>query len=139
MSGGQDNKEHIERVLGNEWKGGDKDVRLPGLPSQPGSSDVEKYDPDFDVKGTMKDEAEAHDFKLQMKGENIDHPNHYNLGNIEVTDFIEDQAHLGWCRQNAIKYICRSGSKKSESKEQSILKAIYYLERELGYHRKEPV
>jgi hypothetical protein len=139
VSGGQDNIKHIDKVLGNDWKKGDNDVRLPGLPTRSGTGDVEKHDFDFDASGTMKDEAEAHDFKLQMKGENIDHPNHYNLGNIEVTDFIEDQAHLGWCRQNAIKYICRSGSKKSETKEQSILKAIYYLERELGYHRKEPV
>jgi hypothetical protein len=141
MSGGQDNRTHIAKTLGNEWNGPNKDVRLPGLPSRPGTSDVEKYDPDIDRESTcaIENEEEAHDFKLQMKGENIDHPNHYNLGNIEVTDFIEDQAHLGWCRQNAIKYICRSGSKKSESKEQSILKAIYYLERELGYHRKEPV
>lgn len=73
----------------------------------------------------------------QIEMSAIDHPGHYNQGNIEVIDFIEDQAHLGWNRQNAIKYICRSGAKESETKEQSIRKAIYYLERELGMHRKE--
>jgi hypothetical protein len=138
MSGGQDNKEHIAKTLGNEWNGPDKDVRLPGLPGKRGEDTRTLNERELALSEEVREE-EAHDFKLQMKGENIDHPNHYNLGNIEVTDFIEDQAHLGWCRQNAIKYICRSGSKKSETKEQSILKAIYYLERELGYHRKEPV
>jgi hypothetical protein len=67
----------------------------------------------------------------------VEHPSHYNQGSIEVIDFIEDQAHLGWCRLNAVKYICRSGVKKSESKEQSIRKAIWYLERELGMHKSE--
>jgi hypothetical protein len=66
-------------------------------------------------------------------------PSHYCQGNIEVSDFIEDQDHLGWCRQNAIKYICRSGAKVSETKEKSLKKAIYYLEREMGMHRKETI
>jgi len=66
----------------------------------------------------------------------VDHPSHYNQGDIEVGDFIEDQGHLGWCRQNAIKYICRSGAKSGETTHQSLKKAIYYLEREMGFHRK---
>ncbi len=68
--------------------------------------------------------------------EEIDHPDYYNQGNIEVIDFIEDQAHLGFCRQIAIKYICRSGKKGGESKGKDIKKAIWYLERELGMRRK---
>lgn len=67
----------------------------------------------------------------------VNHPIHYNQGNIEVIDFIEDQEHLGFSKLNAIKYICRSGRKVGESSEQSIRKAIYYLERVLGMHRKE--
>jgi len=111
---GEDNNKHIERVLGREWHMG-KEVGL-------------------NETGVDYDGPQAH---VEEEDNPIQHPNHYNLGNIEVTDFIEDQGHLGWCRQNAIKYICRSGAKKSESKEQSIKKAIYYLERELGMHRKE--
>jgi hypothetical protein len=67
----------------------------------------------------------------------VNHPDHYNQGKIEVIDFIEDQEHLGFCRQSAIRYICRSESVEKESKEQSLRKAIWYLERELGMHRKE--
>jgi len=65
----------------------------------------------------------------------VDHPEHYNQGKIETIDFIEDRQHLGFGRLNAIKYIDRSGAKVGESKEQSIRKAIWYLERELGMHK----
>ena len=68
--------------------------------------------------------------------EEIDHPDYYNQGNIEVIDFIEDQGHLGFCRQIALKYICRSGKKDGQVKKKDLLKAIYYLEREMGMHRK---
>jgi hypothetical protein len=76
------------------------------------------------------------DIKTDPDNDNVEHPSHYNQGSIEVIDFIEDQGHLGFGRLNAIKYICRSGSKVTESREQSIRKAIWYLERELGMHRK---
>ena len=69
-------------------------------------------------------------------GSEIDHPDYYNQGKIEVIDFIEDQAHLGFCRQIALKYICRSGKKGGQSKVKDLKKAIYYLEREMGMHRK---
>lgn len=68
--------------------------------------------------------------------EEVAHPAHYNQGKIETIDFIEDRDHLGFNRQNAIKYIDRSGMKASESKETSLRKAIWYLERELGMHKK---
>lgn len=68
--------------------------------------------------------------------EEVDHPDHYNQGEIETIDFIKDREHLGFARLNAIKYIDRSGVKVGESKEQSIRKAIWYLERELGMHKK---
>jgi len=113
---GEDNRSHIERVLGREFHMG-KEVGLNETGVDYGSQKQTNGSPEEDSP--------------------VDHPNHYNLGNIEVTDFIEDQEHLGWCRQNAIKYICRSGAKGGETKEQSIKKAIYYLERELGMHRKE--
>jgi hypothetical protein len=89
------------------------------------SGDVDRYDPDFDVEGTAVPPIQ------------IDHPDYYNQGKIEVIDFIEDQGHLGFCRQTAIKYICRSGKKSGSTKEHDLRKAIYYLEREMGFHRKD--
>ncbi len=79
------------------------------------------------------------DVKADIDNDNdpVHRPSHYNQGGIEVIDFIEDQQHLGFGRLNAIKYICRSGTKVAESKERSIRKAIWYLERELGMHKKE--
>ena len=113
---------------------GQSNIKIPGKQGAKGidsAFDSDTQGMDFDCKETCPDQ-EAVDYV-----ENVDHPSHYNIGNIEVGDFIEDQAHLGWCRQNAIKYICRSGAKGGETKEQSIQKAIYYLERELGMHRRE--
>jgi hypothetical protein len=68
--------------------------------------------------------------------EQVDHPSHYNQGKIETITFIKDREHLGFCRLNAIKYIDRSGVKVGETKERSLRKAIWYLEYELGMHRK---
>ena len=44
---------------------------------------------------------------------NIDHPEYYNLGKIEVIDFIEDQK-LGFHLGNVVKYMCREGKAKNK-------------------------
>jgi len=62
------------------------------------------------------------------KKETVNHPEHYNKGEIEVIDFIEDQ-NLGFHTGNAVKYIARSKYKGSE--EEDIKKAIWYLKRHL--------
>jgi len=66
----------------------------------------------------------------------IDHPAHYNDGNIEVIEFIEDKNldfHLG----NAIKYICRSGKKPGADWVEDLEKAIWYIKRAI--HNKQSV
>lgn len=59
----------------------------------------------------------------------VDHPSHYNGGEVEVIDLIENWG-LGFCLGNAVKYICRAG-KKGGAKEQKadLRKAIWYLDR----------
>lgn len=60
--------------------------------------------------------------------EKVDHPPHYNQGEIEVIDAIEDwnlDFHLG----NAVKYIARAGHKGDAKTD--IEKAIWYLRRYL--------
>lgn len=56
----------------------------------------------------------------------VDHPKHYNVGNIEVIDVIEDWGldfHLG----NAVKYIARAEHKNDALED--ISKAQWYLDR----------
>ena len=60
----------------------------------------------------------------------VNHPSHYNDGNIEVIDFIEDKK-LGFCLGNAVKYISRAGKKDKNKKAEDIEKAIWYLKRYL--------
>lgn len=65
----------------------------------------------------------------------VNHPLHYNVGKIEVIEFIEDQK-LGYHLGNAIKYICRCDYK--EKKKQDLEKAIWYLRREIELLNPEP-
>lgn len=58
----------------------------------------------------------------------IIHPSHYNIGDIEVIDVIEDWS-LGFHSGNAIKYIARA--KHKGNFKEDIRKAIWYLERML--------
>ena len=60
----------------------------------------------------------------------VDHPKHYNHGNIEAIDVIEDWSldfHLG----NTVKYICRAGKKDFSTDVEDLEKALWYLERKV--------
>lgn len=65
----------------------------------------------------------------------VSHPAHYTTGNIEVIDYIEDKGlnyHLG----NAVKYISRAGRKNPDKYKEDLLKAIWYLQREVDRNGK---
>lgn len=80
---------------------------------------------------------EQHDIEMGMvtsKSDPINHPSHYNQGNIEIIDFLEDQS-LNYRLSCVIKYVCRceyKGTKLSDLK-----KARWYLEREIRLTEKE--
>lgn len=63
--------------------------------------------------------------------DNVNHPDHYNHGKIEVIDFIEDQ-HLGFHLGNAVKYISRAGRKDPARTVEDLRKAAWYLNRQIG-------
>jgi hypothetical protein len=63
-----------------------------------------------------------------MQNDLVNHPSHYNIGKIEVIDFIEDQK-LDFHSGNAVKYVCRAGKKGDEIED--LKKAIWYLERKI--------
>ena len=60
----------------------------------------------------------------------VNHPSHYTKGKIEVADFIADQK-LNFDRGNAVKYVCRAGSKDPNKEVQDLEKAIWYIEHEI--------
>mgnify|MGYP003131355826 CR=1 FL=1 len=60
--------------------------------------------------------------------EKINHPSHYNSGNIEAIEVIEDW-NLGFCLGNTIKYISRHAYKGSPLED--LKKAEWYLRREI--------
>lgn len=60
--------------------------------------------------------------------DNVNSPNHYNVGDIEVIDFIDSWG-LNFNLGNVIKYVTRSDYKGN--KIEDLQKAIYYIEREI--------
>lgn len=69
---------------------------------------------------------------LWNDGENdpVNSPSYYTKGKIEVADFIADQK-LNFDRGNAVKYVCRAGSKDPEKEIQDLEKAIWYINHEI--------
>ena len=55
----------------------------------------------------------------------VEHPDHYNKGNIEVWDFIADQD-LDFFEGNIVKYICRW---KTKNGMKDLLKVKEYIEK----------
>ena len=71
----------------------------------------------------------------------INHPQHYTRGRIEVIDFIEDKE-LNFNLGNVVKYVVRSGHKKSSGKSmeakalEDLKKARWYIDREIMIREK---
>lgn len=65
--------------------------------------------------------------------EKVHHPLHYNQGQIEVIDYIEDIG-MGedFCAGNAIKYISRYKYKQNPLED--LQKAKWYVERLISYY-----
>lgn len=60
----------------------------------------------------------------------VNHPDHYNRGKIEVIDYIEDQG-LGFHLGNVVKYLSRAGHKPGTSDLEDLRKARWYLNRKI--------
>ena len=62
-----------------------------------------------------------------MGKEKVNHPDHYNSGQYEVVDVIDDAGFgEGFCLGNALKYILRA--KQKENYLEELKKAKWYLE-----------
>ena len=96
-------------------------------------SKVLKWSDGSSAEGTpiMCDEEDSEEPVIQRTTDNVNHPDHYNYGEIEIIDFIEQVTqhynsvvayHIG----NAIKYLARSPHKNGK---EDIEKARWYIER----------
>lgn len=64
--------------------------------------------------------------------EAVNHPDHYNLGGVEVIDAVEAWGFgEGFNRGNAIKYIARAGRKDPGTEIEDLKKAEWYIHREV--------
>lgn len=64
---------------------------------------------------------------------NVNHPSHYNYGNIECIDAMQSafgiEAVMDFCRCNAFKYLWRAGLKGDTVED--LDKAIWYIQKEI--------
>jgi hypothetical protein len=58
-------------------------------------------------------------------------PDHYQLGSIQVWDFIIDQD-LDFILGNVVKYVCRAGTKPGESRLDDLKKAQAYINKAIS-------
>ena len=65
---------------------------------------------------------------------NVDHPKHYNAGNIEVIDAIEAW-NMGFCDGNVVKYVARHKFKGKPLED--LKKAKWYLDRLIQQYEQE--
>ena len=69
--------------------------------------------------------------KSQNQTSNVNHPSHYNQGNIECIDAMQaaytKEEVIAFCKLNAFKYIWRAGN-KGETLE-DLQKADWYLDK----------
>jgi len=65
-----------------------------------------------------------------MKNDPVTWPAHYNTGNIEVIDFINDQK-LSFCGGQVVKYVARAGKKTKSKEVEDLQKALFYLQMEI--------
>lgn len=70
----------------------------------------------------------------ELTTDNVNHPAHYKVGGIETIDFIEAK-NLSYHLGNVVKYIARADSKGN--REEDLLKARWYLNREIAKFTKE--
>ena len=60
----------------------------------------------------------------------VNHPAHYNVGNIEVIDAINEWQ-LDFDLGNVVKYVARAGHKDSSKTVEDLEKARFYLDDEI--------
>ena len=58
-------------------------------------------------------------------------PDHYQMGSIQVWDFIIDQD-LDFILGNVVKYVCRAGTKPGESRLDDLKKAQAYINKAIS-------
>lgn len=65
-----------------------------------------------------------------IEKELVNHPQHYNFGQYEVIDVINDWS-LNFNLGNVVKYIARAGIKSSDTLIEDLQKAKFYLDYEI--------
>ncbi|MCD8920921.1 DUF3310 domain-containing protein [Staphylococcus gallinarum] len=83
------------------------------------------------TKLILNDQKKSNDVQQRKRNDTVNHPSHYNYGEIEVIDFIEQvtqyyNANVAYHIGNAIKYLARSPHKNGK---EDVAKAKWYIER----------
>lgn len=103
------------------------------LKSKPWSSEISPGCPDFHKISDDELYIALEIFRTTRSAQEndpVNKPAHYTDGKIEVIDFIEDKK-LGFCLENAVKYIARAGKKDPSKEIEDLKKAEWYIKRRI--------
>lgn len=119
----EDKTEHIgsKKTSGRVFEGWAKDLY----------EDRKHIEDNFDKLHQKIYENKSNDLQQRKRNDTVNHPSHYNYGDIEVIDFIEQvtqyyNANVAYHIGNAIKYLSRSPHKNGK---EDVAKAKWYIER----------
>lgn len=94
-------------------------------------NDFELWTKHIEDKTEHIGKRQSNDLQQRKRNDTVNHPSHYNYGDIEVIDFIEQvtqhyNANVAYHIGNAIKYLSRSPHKNGK---EDVEKAKWYIER----------
>ncbi|KPC91090.1 hypothetical protein ADL27_32385 [Streptomyces sp. NRRL F-6602] len=69
--------------------------------------------------------------KTHVKNDEVNHPSHYADGWSNGAEVIDITEHLNFNRGNAVKYLARAGRKDPSKELQDLMKARFYINREI--------
>jgi hypothetical protein len=70
--------------------------------------------------------------ELITEADDVNHPSHYAEGFSNGAEVIDITENLNFNRGNAVKYLARAGKKDPSKEMQDLMKARFYIEREIA-------
>lgn len=112
----------------------DKTEKISDSPELNGFTVDEKLLEEAKEKGIdelKKNTHKSNDVQQRKRNDAVNHPSHYNYGDVEIIDFIEQvtqhyNSNVAYHIGNAIKYLARSPHKNGK---EDVAKAKWYIER----------
>lgn len=129
----EDSEEYINKVKSNDFELWSKQIedKTESVSESFNSRLRKNIEAQNEYLKSLVKTKQSNDLQQRKRNDTVNHPSHYNYGEIEVIDFIEQvtrhyNANVAYHIGNAIKYLARSPHKNGK---EDIDKARWYIER----------